>query len=219
MSAFDRWWSRFARESAGEDPYLTAQRLRRKIRRTRVADRRAFLRHLWRRLLRDDLAFGVALFLLEESLPPEVLLDLARQLRPLPALQSDDEESHLADLIRCLAATGERRLAAPVEEYLLERAIGPHWASVPWTLWPRRRRLFARAWERYFVDVAPSNWDEDRALNPFLGERDAAKAVAARLAERAPERLERFREILLRRAQSVGWLSPSQRESLERALA
>jgi hypothetical protein len=216
---FNRWWKRFYRGAGDEEPHDTARRLRRKLRRVKQAERPAFVGRLLEVLLHRERAYGVALFLLEGLTDPAYLDVIAGHLRPLPGPQSDDEESHLADLIRVVAAAGEESLAPVVEEYLLERPIGPHWSSVPWALWPRRRELFVSAWRRFFLERDPGEWRDTLIVRSFLAEPDAIAGLREALAAEAEERWAALREALLRQAGEVTWLSPGQREALDRVVS
>ena len=140
QDAFDKWWDRFLRSMGLEEPHETARRLRRKLRRVKVADRPQFVKRLLEKLLQLHHAYGVTLLVLEGITDPAHLDDIAEHLMPLPGPQTDDEESHLSDLIRLLAAANNDSLMPVVEAYLLERDIGPYWPSVPWAVWPHRKR-------------------------------------------------------------------------------
>jgi len=216
---FDRWWAHFSARFGNEDSYAVARRLRRKIRRVKVDERPDFLRRLYGLLLRQERSYGVALFLLDAISDPAYLRELAELMRPLPSLQSEDEESHLSDLIRILAAANDADLLPVVEEYLLDRPIGPHWPSVPWALWPDRRKLFARAWCRFLSRRATEAWSNTLIVKAFLSEPDAICAVRDRLLAESPDRWEELREALLRHAGDAGWMSAGQREALEQAIA
>ena len=89
---------------------------------------------------------------------------------PFPELQSDDEEAHLADLIRILAAAGDPALLPAVESYLKDRDVGPHWSTVPWALWPNHGDLFAVAWERFFLGQQVEEWQNTLVVRSFLAE-------------------------------------------------
>jgi hypothetical protein len=216
---FDRWWERFRRQTAGEEPYETARRLRRKLRRIKVAERPEFVGRLLHVLLRKDRAYGVTLFLLEGLTDPAYLGTFASKLRPLPGLQSDDEESHLADLVRVVAAAGDDTLLPVVEEYLLRRAVSPHWSSVPWALWPHRRELFRKAWRRFFLDHDPADWTGTLIIRSFLTEPEAIREVREVLVADSGERWDALREALIRQAGVVTWLSPDQRDALDRVVS
>jgi len=145
---FDRWWQHFLRSMGLEEPHESARRLRRKLQRVKVADRPEFVKRLLEKLLQRHHAYGVALLVLEGIKDPAHLEDIADNMAPLPGPQTDDEESHLSDLIRILAAANMDSLLPVVEEYLLNREIGAYWPSVPWAVWPHRKRLFGKAWLR-----------------------------------------------------------------------
>jgi hypothetical protein len=212
-------WSRELRGrlTRNEDPYETARQLRRRIGNLDVAGQRRILREALDFLLRDRHAYGVVFFLLEGIADPGFLSEIAERLLPLPDLQSDDEESFLADLIRVLAAAGEPALLTPVEAYLLDRPMGPHWASVPWAVWPRRKRLFVRAWVRFFTQREAGDRHNTLVVKSFLAEPDAILAVRGPLERASAEGWAGLREALLRQAGSVGWLSDEQRAALDRA--
>ena len=216
---FNRWWDHFRRSAAGEEPHESARRLRRKLRRVKLADRPAFIGRLLEVLLHRERAYGVALFLLEGLTDPAYLGVIADHLQPLPGPQSDEEESHLADLIRVVAAAGDDRLLPVVEEYLLTRSIGPHWSSVPWALWPRRRELFVLAWRRFFLEREPTEWTGTLIVRSFLAEPEAISEIRAALAAVAEDRWKALREALLRQVGEVTWLSPEQREALDRVVS
>ncbi len=215
---FDIWWDGFQRRVADEEPFEIANRLRRKLCRTRVTEREEFLRRLWGVLLQRRRAYGVALFLLEGVKDLAQLRQLARKLMPLPGLQARDEESHLADLLRLLAAADVPTLLPPVEAYLLERPIGPYWATVPWALWPHQKELFARAWQRYLCETQPSDWNAALIIDSFLTEPEAVSLVRTMVAAVRPESWEFLRQALIGEAGQVGWLSEEQRESLDQAV-
>jgi hypothetical protein len=219
-SDFDRWWQHFrSRTDGDEEPYETARRLRRKLRRVKVAERPRFVGRLIQVLLRQERSYGVALFLLEGLTDPSCLGVIADLLRPLPGLQSDDEESHLADLVRVVAASGDDTLLPVVEEYLLERAIGAHWSSVPWALWPRRKELFGQAWRRFFIDHDPADWKGTLIIRSFLAEPEAILVVRDALAGAPVERWDELRKALIRQAGLITWLSPDQRDALDRVVS
>ena len=216
---FGGWWRRFRSRYGGEEPYETARRLRRKVGRVRVAERPAFVASLLEVLLREERAYGVTLFLLEELEEPAYLHRIADLLRPLPGLGSEDEESHLADLVRLVAVAAEGGRPAVVREYLLDRPIGPHWSSVPWSLWPRSPGLFARAWGRFFAEHDPQEWVGSFVVRSFLSEPGAIARVRDGLESDHPERWEAFRQALLRQAGLATWLTGEQRDALDRALS
>lgn len=216
---FAKWWKRFRRTRETEELHETARRLRRKLGRVRVADRPAFLAQLFEVLLGQERAYGIALFVLEGLTDPAYLGEVARNLAPLPGLQSDDEESHLSDLVRVLAAVDDDDLLPPVRSYLLDRPIGPHWPSVPWALWPHRKELFAAAWSRFFAQGDPDPWNVTLIIKSFLTEPEAIGVVREVLAAEAEPRWNALREALLRQAGLVGWLSPDQREALNEVIS
>jgi hypothetical protein len=218
-NGFERWWRAFQSRTRGEDPHRVAGRLRAKLRRTRVAERPVLRQRLWRALLRERHDYGVALFLLASESDHTCLGELAAFLTPLPELQSRDQESHLADIVRLLAATDVAPLLRPVEAYLLRRPIGPHWATVPWALWPHRKHLFARAWQRYLREVRPDHWNSSQVLAAFLAEPEAVRVVRRTVAREQPENWSSLREALIGVADRVEWLSREQRESLDRAVS
>jgi len=184
-----------------------------------VAERAAFVNHLLDVLLREERAYGVVLFLLEGLSDPAYLQRIAEGLRPLPGPQSADEESHLADLLRILAAAAGADLPVAIEEYLLNRPIGPHWSSVPWALWPRRRDLFASAWRRFFLEHHPEDPQVEPIVQAFLTEHEAIRRVRPVLAAASPERWTALREALNRQAGRGSGLAPEQREALEGAIS
>jgi hypothetical protein len=216
---FAKWWKRFRKTRKAEEPHETARRLRRKLRRVRVAERPAFVAQLFEVLLRQERAYGIALFVLEGLTDPVYLADVARNLAPLPELQPDDEESHLSDLVRVLAAVDNDDLLPPVRAYLLERPIGPHWPSVPWALWPHRKELFATAWSRFFAHGDTDAWNVTLIIKSFLTEPEAIGVVREVLAAETEPRWSALREALLRQAGLVGWLSPDQREALNKVIS
>ena len=216
---FEIWWRAFERRVAGMDSHEKASQLRRKLRRMRLADRPEFVRDLWGVLLRRDYEYGVALFLLDSLDDLDHLRELARRLTPLPGRLADDQESHLSDLIRVLAATNDSKLLPPVRAYLLERTITPWWPTVPWALWPHRRELFARAWSRYLAECEPASWRGSVTIRPFLAEPDAVRAIRRRIADEMPDRWAELRQALVGQAVHVRWLSDEQRGALERAVS
>jgi hypothetical protein len=215
---FDRWWRHFDRRAQGEGCHEITRRLRSKLKRIRVADRPAFVRKLWPALLQDWHAYGVALQLLSHLREVERLHEMVDALMPLPGLQGTDEEAHLADLMRILAASDVPTLLEPVECYLLERPIGPYWETVPWALWPHRQQTFARAWQRYLVDVRPTDWKPTEVLESFLSEPDAVRVVRAEIAGDHPDDWNSLRDALRGEAEQVGWLSDEQRASLNQVI-
>ena len=213
------WWRGFqAGLDEGSDSYDAARELRRRIGGLDVDERQEFLLAALDVLLVQRHAYGVIFFLLEGISDPSFLTEIASRLEPLPSLQSDDEESHLADLIRVLAAAGDAELMAPVETYLIERPIGPHWASVPWAIWPRRPKLFGSAWVRFFVEHDPADWRHTLVIKSFLAEPEAILAIRVPLEHESAGAWEALREALLRQAGSPSWLSEGQRDALDRAV-
>ena len=215
---FQIWWSGFERRTRQDDPFDTALRLSVKLRRTRVADRPEFVNQLWEVLLQRRHAYGVALFFLDSLTDAQYLRSLAEYLLPLPPNQSHDEESHLADLVRVLAAADIPGVLAPVEQYLLDRPIGPLWATVPWALWPHQAELFARAWLRYLREIQPNDWGTAMIVRSFLTEPEAVRLVRSTISGDHPEQWISLREALLGEADRMSWLSEEQRESLGRAV-
>ena len=217
-AAQERWLEDLRAILAEEsDPYEAARRLSRNLRSLPRSKRSRALGEALDLLLVERACFGVVFFLLEGVNDPSVLDEIAERLRPGEARVSDDEESHLADLMRVLGAAGVPGLIAPVESYLLDRPIGPHWASVPWAIWPRRRELFVRAWVRFFIDRDPNDWTHTLLIKSFLAEPDAVLAVREPLELASPQAWTALREALLRQAGDVGWLSEQQRDALDRA--
>lgn len=215
---FEKWWKRFECRLEDEEPYKTASRLQRKLGRMRVAERPEFLLQLWEVLLQHRHAYGVTLFLLDAVTDLVQLYEMAERLTPLPSLQPPDEEAHLADLIRILAASDVPGLGPPVEAYLLVRPIGPFWATVPWALWPHQKKLFTRAWQRYLRETQPTEWNATLIVKSFLTEPDAVRLVRSAVARQHPEDWEPLRLALIGEADQVGWLSEEQRESLDQAV-
>ena len=215
---FEAWWDGFTRRARHAGAYDTARRLQDKLRRTRVAERSEFLRDLWEVLLQRRREYGIALFLLDALTDPEGLQELATHLLPLPDLQSSDEEAHLADLMRLLAAADDPTVLPPVREYLLERGISPEWTTVPWALWPHQKDLFAQAWQRYLREKQPGDWNCSAMVKSFLAEPDAVRIVRSKVAHEHPEHWDVLRAALIDEAEHVGWLSREQRASLDRAV-
>lgn len=216
---FDRWWTEFVVWlDECDDPHEAARRLRRELHGWKSSEQRAFFERVQHRLLQERQAYGVSLFLLEGVTDPAYLEDVASHLLPLPELQSDDEESHLADLIRILAAVGESDLTPPVSNYLLERPIGPFWSTVPWSLWPHDKHLFGRSWRRFFLEHAPGDWKSTLVIKSFLTEAEAITAVREQLTEESAEVWVALRATLIRQAGLVTWLSDEQRAELDRAI-
>ena len=218
VKSFDTWWSGFERRACDAGPHETAERLRGKLRRTRVAERPGFLCDLWQVLLQQRRDYGVALFLLDALTDADCLHELALRLCPLPGLQSPDEEAHLADLMRVLAAANDPDLLLPVTQYLLERPMSPEWTTVPWALWPHQKELFARAWQRYLRETQPADWHDGLIVKSFLAEPDAVRLVRSKVALEHPEHWDTLRAALIDVADQVSWLSREQRASLDRAV-
>jgi hypothetical protein len=213
------WWRSFqTRLEPGHDPHGLASELRQRLDELPPREKRDFLRRVWKVLLQQRLSYGVALFLLEGLTEPAILSEIAEELEPFPVVLTEEEESHLADLLRILAATGDKKLLGPVERFLLEYEIGSHWASVPWALWPHQKALFVRAWTRFFNDVEPNAWRHPLVVKPFLGEPTAITAVKRRLSKSSAERWADLRDALKRQAELADWLSQHQRAAVNRAL-
>jgi hypothetical protein len=200
------------------DAHEAARRLGRELRGLEASKRPAFLDQLLVALLQERHAYGVALFLLERLTDRATLEKLHERLRPLPGLQTDEEESHLADLIRILAATGDRSMTPAVEDYLLQREPSSQWSTVPWALWPHNCELFARAWLRYFGERDPADWTGTFVVRSFLSEPAAIDVVKQQLSRAAPERWALLRKALLHQAGSASWLSVEDRAELDRSL-
>lgn len=215
---FESWWNGFERRTREDDPFNTSLRLSAKLHRTRVADRPEFVNQLWEVLLQRQHAYGVALFFLDSLTDAQYLRSLAEYLVPLPPNQPHDEESHLADLVRILAAADIPGILVPVEQYLLDRPIGPLWATVPWALWPHQAELFARAWLRYLREIQPNDWGTAMIVRSFLTEPEAVRLVRSTISGDHPEQWNSLREALLGEADRMSWLSDEQRESLGRAV-
>ena len=217
--AFDRWWNQTLREpGALDDAYRMARTLWARLDRVEQQDRQRCTERLMRVLLRERLAYGIVLFLLEGMTDPADLKTIHENLLPLPERQSDDEEGHLADLIRILAAADEPTLLPAVRDYLLEREIVPIWPSVPWALWPHQQSIFGQAWYRYFVEQDPSDWPATLVLRSFLGEPEAIRAFRQPLAQSAADRWTALRVALLSLAVNASWLSEDQRVALHQVL-
>ena len=215
---FESWWNGFECRTRSHDPFDTALRLSVKLRRTRVADRPEFVNQLWEVLLQRQHAYGVALFFLDSLTDAQYLRSLAEHLTPLPPNQPHEEESHLADLVRILAAADMPGVLTPVEQYLLDRPIGPLWATVPWALWPHQAELFARSWLRYLREIQPNDWGTAMIVRSFLTEPDAVRLVRTTVSQDYPDQWLSLREALLGEADQVRWLSDEQRDSLGRAV-
>lgn len=170
-------------------------------------------------LLGQRRAYGATLFLLGRISDPATLVLVARHLEPLPARVDDDEEAHLADLMRILAASRDPASIELVQRYLLEREIGAWWHTVPWALWPARRALFVAAWARRFsLSVAPASWVEADALEPFLAAPGAVRALRQTLEPAGGSAWVQLRDALAELAHAATWMSPAQRTRLWRAL-
>jgi len=216
---FATWWNEALQRIEGcSDPREAARRLRRRLRGIDEGAHDVFFERLLADLLDRRHAYGVALFLLEGVSDPAWLRHFARHLRALPAELSSDEESHLADLIRILAAAGDDELLAPIRGYLLERPIGDHWSTVPWALWPQHKELFTRAWRRYFLQHEPTDWKNTLVIKSFLAEPEAIEALRAALEVNCGEVWVALRGALLRQAGLASWLVPEHRAALDRAL-
>lgn len=216
--SFETWWKRFrASVRRGADAKETAQTLRRHWLGLAETDRRPYLDRALQRLLQRQRHYGVALFMLEAVTDPAYLGEFHRHLQPLPGLQPEDEESHLADLMRILGAAGDAALTPAIRAYLLERPIGPYWSSVPWALWPHERRLFGEAWTRFFLEHDAGNGNLGGVLRAFLTEPEAIGSVKRFLAPASASHWEGLRQALKRQAGGAQWLSAAQRRALERA--
>jgi hypothetical protein len=216
---FENWWAELQRQPGGlrdTDALETARRIGRALRRLSEPDQAEYLDQLLHVLLQRHHAFGVTLFLLEGINDPAVLHRIAAWLVPLPPPQDADEEAHLADLIRILAAADDDGLVHVVERYLLERPILPAWSTVPWALWPHRKQLFAAAWARFFNDRDPAEWTNTLVIKSFLGEPEAIHVVRQRIEDTGGGNWRALRDALLRQAGIASWLSTEQRRDLER---
>jgi len=215
----NEWWKSFQKRlEPGHDPHELFDELRGRLDELPPREQRNFLRRVWNVLLQRRRAYGVALFLLEVLTEPAILHEIAEMLEPFPATLTEEEESHLADLLRILAAADDKELLRPVERFLLEYEIGSHWATVPWALWPHRKVLFARVWTRFFNDVEPNAWRHPLVVKPFLGEPSAIGAVKRRLSKSSAERWGELRDVLRRQAELADWLNPKQRAAIDRVL-
>jgi hypothetical protein len=216
---FETWWAEVQREPGVlRDSHDTAQRLGRRLEALDPDEQGEFLGQLIPVLLQRHRAYGIALFLLDSLSDPAVLGLIAEHLQPFPGLQTHDEEAHLADLVRILAAAHERELLPAVEAYLLKREIGSHWATVPWALWPHETELFVRAWERFFHERPAEEWSDPLAARSFLSEPDAIVALRRHLQTTDEASWPTLRDTLLEQADKVSWFSPDQLEALENAL-
>lgn len=219
-AAFENWWTEFQRTpDALANPHEAARRIGRHLRSVAAAEQRAFIDDLLEILLQREYRYGVALFMLEQVTDPHALLMLSQRLRPLPELRTEDQEGHLADLVRILASTDDPELMPAVQTYLVDRPIGPHWSSVPWALWPHRKDLFGQAWARFFRHQHPSIAEGTLVIRSFLSEPDAIQVVHQVLLESSPDRWDALRDALLRQVGSVRWLDADQRAALDRSLA
>jgi len=218
-AVFENWWAEFQRKPGVlADPQRAARRIGRHLRSLEPAPQAEFLDDLLQVLLQRQHRYGVALFMLEQVTDTQALFTLAERLEPLPPLQSEDEEGHLADLIRILAATDEAALMPAVERYLVDRRIGPYWSTVPWAVWPHHKALFGKAWARFFAHMHPSVVEATLVIRSFLSEPEAIQIVHRELVELAPARWDALRDALLRQAGSVRWLDADQRAALDRSL-
>lgn len=216
---FETWWAEVQREpGALRDSHDTAQRLGRRLEALGPEEQSQFLEQLIPVLLQRHRAYGIALFLLDSLSDPAVLGLIADNLQPFPGLQTHDEEAHLADLVRILAAARADKLLPAVEGYLLERDIGVHWATVPWALWPHEAALFTRAWERFFHDRPSTEWSDPLAARSFLSEPDAIIALREHLQKTDETSWPTLRDTLMEQADKVSWFSPDQLAALETAL-
>lgn len=216
---FETWWAELQREpGALRDSLGTATRIGRRLEQMEPADQSEFLEQLVPVLLQRHRAYGIALFLLDSLSDPAVLGLIAENLRPLSGRQSHDEEAHLADLIRILAAACEDPLLPAVEAYLIDREIGDLWPTVPWALWPHQPDLFARAWSRFFREIDPARWSDPLVARSFLSEPDAITAVRDKLGKPDEALWRTLRDALLAQADQVSWFSPEQLKALERGL-
>ena len=215
---FENWWAEIQRQPGGlrdTDALDTARRVGRALRRLTDAEHARYFDQLMQVLLRRHHAFGVTLFLLEGVEDPALLHRLVAWLSPLPDPQDDDEEAHLADLVRVLAAADDDDLMPVVEAYLLDRPIVPVWSTVPWALWPHRKDLFAAAWTRFFNERNPAEWMNTLVIKSFLGEPEAIDVVRHRIEETEGSNWRPLRDALLRQAGIASWLSTEQRRDLE----
>ena len=218
---FENWWAEIQRHPGGlraTEAHATARRISRRLRALTNADHSEFVDQLMQVLLERHHAYGVALFLLEGISDPAVLDMIARHLQPLPGRQCDDEEAHLADLIRVLAAANDASLMPVARDYLLQREIVPGWATVPWALWPHNKELFGDAWARFFRERDPAEWTSTLIIKSFLTEPDAISVVRKRFDGGSGRHWAALRDALLRQAGLVGWLSAEQRAELEQLL-
>ena len=106
----ERWWGETADwlDQAPDDDSVAA-RIRAEMDSIPADEHRPFLGRAWTVLLGRRRRYGAGLYLLQSTGDPECLLDLVTPLLPLPGLQADDEEEHLAELVRILAAAGRPR--------------------------------------------------------------------------------------------------------------
>jgi hypothetical protein len=217
--AFENWWSEFQRApDALAKPHAAARRIGRYLRSLDPTVQLDFIDDLLQALLQRQHRYGVSLFMLEQITDPKALSILADRLDPLPDLQSEDEEGHLADLIRILATVDDSQVLPVVRTYLVERAIGPHWSSVPWAVWPHHKELFGQAWARFYRHQPPSIAEGTLVIRSFLSEPDAIHVVRKALVESSPRRWDDLRGALLRQAGSVRWMDDGQRAALDRSL-
>lgn len=220
LPELDSWWPEPERETGFfADPYEAAQRLKERLHGVPANRQLTLLERMAPRLLQQRHRYGVVLFLLDGITSRRGLEVIARHLLPLPERQSADEEAHLADLVRILAAADDERLLPCVEAYLLEREIAPAWPTVPWALWPHRESLFGVAWARYFAEVPPHAWFDAAVLRAFLAEPAAIRAVESHLSRRDGTRWLALRGALADQIEGARWLTAEQRAELDRALA
>jgi len=216
---FKSWWeATSARLADYADDREAARHIRQRLNGLAEEQQHAHFSALLAELLGRRHDYGVALFLLEGVSEPAWLDDFARHLLPLPAEVSHDQESHLADLVRVLAAAGSDELIAPIRAYLLDRPIGSHWSTVPWALWPAHKELFGRAWRRFFIQHEPTDWKNTLVIKSFLAEPDAIDKVRETLEIDCAEVWVALRAALLRQAGLASWLSEEHRAALDRAL-
>jgi len=205
------------------DPHEGAARLRQYLEDRPEDTRRDLQARAFEILLQERHAYGVALLMMETVQDPEYIEEIARTMAPLPRLQSADEEAHLADLVRLLAASGRRHALRVVEAFLLDRPFSAAWPTVPWALWPRHAVLFRRAWSRWILETESGRWTSDRFLGPFLTEPEAVVSIREALFEgEQAGRRDRWLELvaaLQACARRTRWLQPDQRAALSDALS
>jgi hypothetical protein len=216
VQTFESWWKEIrSKRGSMSDPHAAARDLGKRLAALEDSERNALFAEVMDFLLQQRHVYGVVLFMLERVSDQESLRTIAERMLPLPDRQADDEEAHLADLMRILAATNEPSLMVGVEAYLIDRAICPYWSSVPWALWPHHPELFARAWARFFADQQPRCYDDVLVLRSFLGEPAAISVVQSGL---SPDLWSPLRAALLKQVKIVRWLSTEQRAELQRNL-